>query len=157
MQTVVVLEDSPERVKWLRANTEARVVWAKTVQELHAALTKEAPDLVILDHDLGEADMAPPAPDDPPFPPDYADGEFESMVRRGVWKSGDLHGQDGRDACRTMRLPGCHVLVCSVNPITAPVMVEILQRRGILAWWVPFHSVMASTVVQDALAVMRRT
>lgn len=113
---ILVLEDMQVRVDWLRdlVGDRVKVVWSTTVEQLVIDRRNVRPSLVILDHDLG----GPPCAGGPP--------------------SRDANGHDGLYACERIRAVECPVLVWSMNPTRAPLMVESLRRRGMRALWAPF-------------------
>lgn len=111
---ILVLEDMPARVRWLREQVpEADIRWSTTVADFLGGWV--APDLVILDHDLG------------------------GVPRDGL-ASRDAAGLTGMDAAERMPGPGCPVVIWSVNPVHAPEMAWVLMRRGVRAAHVPFGS-----------------
>lgn len=54
MKTILILEDNPQRVRWLERMVQGRadVLWTDTVQDFLATVEAD-PDLILLDHDLG--------------------------------------------------------------------------------------------------------
>lgn len=54
MRTILVLEDNPDRIAWLRSYLpRTRIIWVSRVQDLLAEQRRlQHVDLVILDHDL---------------------------------------------------------------------------------------------------------
>lgn len=117
---ILVLEDMPERVEWLRARAQGHpVVWAQTVTEFLALPEWDGPiALVILDHDLDLAHGGEPKVNVGPGP----------------------DGLTGLDAAREMPWVRCPVLVWSVNPIKAPLMESELRLCGMHAIRCPFDS-----------------
>ena len=106
----VVLEDTPERVEWLKgAFPDVRVVWAEEVDPFLRAVQKEEKagtlKAVIMDHDLGFYDHA---------------------------NDRDNEGQDGRDAAQLLELRDWDmpIIIWSMNPSGASRMAGILQDKG---------------------------
>lgn len=130
MKVVLVLEDMQVRVDWLRdlVGDRASVLWCADVAALLAVLRGgSVPDLVILDHDLGG------------IPRDLDAG------------SRDKDGRTGLDAAEDMPPVECPVLVWSVNPVRAPIMVETLRRRGMQTGWAPFRTTGCTAAITRAL------
>jgi len=124
-RVILVLEDMVERTDWLR--DQVRRLWSDVhvrqiervddfVHEVAACGKFRAaePMLVILDHDLGGAPTS-----------------LEGGTR-------DVNGETGMNAAQQMRVVRCPVVVWSVNSVRAPEMVDVLQRRGMNARWLPF-------------------
>ena len=106
----VVLEDSPERVEWLKeAFPDVRVVWAEEVNPFLQAVEKEeksgALKAIIMDHDLG----------------------FYSRAN-----DHDDEGYDGSDAANFLELKNWDtpILIWSMNPSGANRMAAILKEKG---------------------------
>ena len=117
---ILVIEDMPERVEWLRARAQGhRVVWAETVTEFLALPEWGGPiALVVLDHDLDLAHGGEPKVNVGPGP----------------------DGLTGMDAAERMPAVSCAVLVWSINPVRAPDMVRHLRQRGLRAVGLPFSA-----------------
>ena len=129
MSVVYVLEDMDHRIKtlagWL---PDDEIYHSPTVEGFLGVLRAgPAPDLVILDHDLGGVPKA---------------------LGTG---SRDASGQTGMDAVRLMPDVTCPVIVWSVNSVRAPLMARELQRRGMNAGWLPFGHHRLHVVVGKAL------
>lgn len=106
----VVLEDSPERVEWLKgAFPDIRIVWAEEMNPFLQAVEKEeksgALKAVIMDHDLG----------------------FYSHAN-----DRDDEGYDGRDAAQFLNLRDYDIpiLIWSMNSSGASAMAAILKEKG---------------------------
>lgn len=119
---ILVLEDSLDRVEWLRKHMPETqlVLHATSVVDFEAKLgeTKGKLDLIILDHDLGHAPPTPYVVDSDSY---------------------DENGQTGYDAA--LAVPhdiACPVLVWSMNHSAAKRMYEALVERGIVAALLPF-------------------
>ena len=123
---ILVLEDDASRVRWLRRRFPGvEMLPASTVTELFEVLRGEsrAPDLVVLDHDLGGGPRGP-----------------------------GVDGRSGMDAAsRLPHLDGAPVLVWSVNPIKAPLMVESLQARRFYARHYAFGTPLCERFIAAAL------
>lgn len=129
---IIVLEDMQVRVDWLRDAFGAlhAVNWRDDVESFLLALDGVAPTLVILDHDLGgPIDVTKPEP---------------RMSR-------DADGLTGLDACDRMPVVACPVLVWSMNPVRAPIMVQTLQRRGMRALWAPYGTPQCAAAIVRAV------
>ncbi|GAB5541321.1 MAG: hypothetical protein SangKO_010810 [Sandaracinaceae bacterium] len=130
---IVVLEDQPERVAWLRelVGDWHEVRHAPTVTGFFDLLTAP-PVLTILDHDLGGVPTGSRVP------------------------SAGADGLTGLDACERMPPLEWPVLVWSVNPVRAPLMVSTLRRRGVArgTWvrWAPFGTSECGALIGQALA-----
>ena len=122
MPSILVLEDSYERIKWLKEvfkDALVRVIWHKTVTDAAECLRHCVPDVVILDHDLG--DDAPAS---------------LSLYGSGYNETG-IHRQTGMDLIP--HLPeGQPVLVWTNNVVAGPRMVHALRERGIPHVRAPF-------------------
>ncbi len=93
------------------------VVWAQTVTEFLALPEWGGPiALVVLDHDLDLAHGGEPKVNVGPGP----------------------DGLTGMDAVERMPAVSCPVLVWSVNEGQAPIMVQVLERRGMVPYRAPF-------------------
>ena len=140
---IVLLEDSPSRVKWIRREfPDVEVVWVETVNELFDAL--DAVDrglfrLLILDHDLGDkkAEQANRRID--------AGEDLESALARaglqggGTWPL-DANGCNGMTAVDMLtkeHVGDVPVLVWSINTPRAQEMVLRLKDKGIPSVWIP--------------------
>ncbi len=118
MARVLVLEDMAERVKLLyKVYFITEIDWTPSVSRFQDVYTNsEKPyDLLILDHDLG--------------------GPF--------FGSTDENGQTGQHAVDFLLMHPAlpPVLVWSINPTAAPLMVKRLQNEGHEATWIPFMNV----------------
>lgn len=135
--TIIVLEDMPRRVQWLKSNfSECDIVWCTTVREFFSTLrtAKIHPDLIILDHDLGH-DMIT-APED-----EGIAKNAQILIPSGQSWPMDTNGEDGMSAVNGLD-PWSDVpaLVWSINSIRAPEMVQRLKEKGFDTAWVPFFS-----------------
>lgn len=123
MKCILVLEDTYERIEWLRATVagRARVVWARGVrafQKLYHVCDTSI-TLVILDHDLGL-----------------------SCVRERPATEGHLPGTEGPrgltglDAADWLAENKCKVpvIVWSFNPDGSKFMLSSLRKAGVEAW-----------------------
>ena len=112
--SIIVLEDSPERVDWLRRNfSDVTILWATTVDRF-SRLIESTSDvrLVILDHDLGQDDETWPL---------------------------DPTGKNGMDAIRCLGTNTHHpFVVWSINTVEGPRMISELESLGAIARWIPF-------------------
>lgn len=130
---IVVLEDSKERMVWLRENfPDAIIKWSTTVDEFFDHLRTSSKDdirLIILDHDLGSDDLAT---------------ECQTLtMERGCSAtcSLDENGQNGTHAVDGLdswhEIP---VVVWSVNTVEGPRMAARLKKKKFVVVWVPFES-----------------
>ncbi len=111
---IIVLEDTIERVQWLRATfPDATVRWAPTVVAFLMEMRRPGA-LVILDHDLaGELGHT---------------AEAAATYDRG--EATDRYGLTGMDAVRACGTD-TPVIVWSANPVWGPKMRDFLVARGV--------------------------
>lgn len=113
---ILVLEDSTERVDWLKgwAWQHGRIVWATGVRSFLklAVLLRPRLGMVILDHDLG---LTP-----------GTNGQFDS------W------GFTGLDAARQFSFTEVPALVWSCNFTAAQAMQDALVANGVAVECIPF-------------------
>lgn len=145
---ILVLEDSPERIEWLRRATagRARVVWVRGVtsfRRLYLRLQSEL-RLVILDHDLGLSLAR----------------ALEFNPRTGLYTSysdpcrGGPKGLDGSDAASWLAVFGyevpCPVWVWSWNVNPAKSMAQTLSDGGVkIVAQQPFEPRRGGSVILD--------
>ena len=121
---IIVLEDTIERVKWLRATfPDVAVRWAKDVPAFLRELRRPGA-LLVLDHDLGDRDYTP--------------AEYDAY---------GLTGMDAARACGT----DTPVVVWSANPVWGPRMRAFLVDRGVPVVQYPFRAELnMALVIQEA-------
>ncbi len=129
---IIVLEDTPERVAWLRETFPD--VEIEHVVDVVAFLkaTRKPHALTILDHDLGGPGLA------------YTPEQYD----RG--EANDAYGLNGLDACRMCdhRTP---TVVWSANPVCGPRMYNALEERRVPVVYYPFRAdANMAGVIQEA-------
>ena len=120
---IVVLEDTHERVAWLRETFPGVEIQHCTNVVDFMKHTRTPCALIILDHDLaGELGRSP---------------EAKAIYDRG--EAADLHGLTGMDA---VRVCDTHtpVVVWSANPVWGPNMRNLLDERGVPHVYYPFKA-----------------
>ena len=127
--TIMVLEDTMERIKWLQNWVTADVEWAWDVADFFDRLRIREPEnvrLILLDHDLGA----------------YSAGDSGLKIEINDTFPKDMNGMCGMDAADQLplRWKDVPIIVWSINTPRAQEMVHRLTERGFGAVHVPFNN-----------------
>lgn len=117
---VLVIEDSPGRMHWLRqhvAGKSVNVIWTEHPDHFKAAYNAETTDLVILDFDLGEFGSA----------------------HLPAWEEATFGPMSSQSCCEVID-PQTPVVIWSMNPEGSLLLEHLLKKRDVVSVRIPYDT-----------------